>query len=97
MGYQFLAEKEDIDFVQLHSELTPLGSGLIEFFPIPGSPPSLGVSIPFKAMDQPEFSDAVVNVMRRLVSDRKFVVTDLYSGKRIDVASIETLPQRISA
>ena len=98
MAYNFSAEKSgERDLQILHERLSEFG--LIEFFPVDvsGESLTLGFSIPFKAMDDPQFENQLEKAMSYLVSDQGFQVTDLFTGNAIASSDISTLAQKISA
>lgn len=97
MAYIFSAEKRDEQDLQiLHERLS--GFNLIEFFPIDVSDESvvLGISIPRKAMDDPNFDNELNEAMNYLVSERGFQVTDLFTGRTITPGDLPGLAQQIS-
>jgi hypothetical protein len=97
MAYNFSAEKRgERDLKVLHERLSEFN--LIEFFPVDVSDESLtlGISIPFKAMDDPRFENELDMAMRYLVSEQGFQVTDLYSGNAVPTSDISGLARRIS-
>jgi hypothetical protein len=98
MAYNFLAEKrgeQDLQFLQ--ERLTEFE--LLEFFPVEVSDDflTLGISIPFKVMDDPRFENEVQKAMSFLVSEQGFQVTDLFTGNAIDSGDISGLARKISA
>jgi len=98
MAYNFSAAKRGAqDLQSLHQRLS--GFDLIEFFPVEVSDESLtlGISIPFKVMDDPRFECEVEKAMSFLVSDQGFQVTDLFTGKTIAPSDISGLARQISA
>lgn len=98
MAYNFSAEKRgEQDLQVLHERLSELD--LIEFFPVEVSDESLtlGISIPFKVMDDPRFENEVEKAMRYLVSEQGFQVTDLFTGNAITSSDISGLASQISA
>lgn len=97
MAYHFSAEKcGERDLKRLHQRLSEFE--LIEFFPVDVSADSftLGISIPFKGMDDPRFADELEKAMCYLVSEEGFRVTDLYTGKAIAADDIAGLARQIS-
>ncbi|PQO28978.1 hypothetical protein [Blastopirellula marina] len=97
MAYNFSAEKlGEHDLQTLHGRLSKFQ--LIEFFPVEAADESLtlGISIPFKAMDEPRFRDELKEAMSYLISEG-FQVTDLYTGSAIAADDIADLARRISA
>ncbi len=83
MAYNFTAEKSDPQNIQsLHERLTQFD--LVEFFPIEVSESQLmlGISIPFKFMDDPRFGKQLTELMTYLVSSG-FHVVDLFTGEPI--------------
>ncbi|MCA9116095.1 MAG: hypothetical protein KDA79_13490 [Planctomycetaceae bacterium] len=97
MSYNFYAEKHDAqDLRILHKRLTECS--LIEFFPvdISGGSLVLGISIPFKAMDDPQLENELKETMTWLVIEQGFLVVDLFTGKAIDPGDIPGLTQRLS-
>jgi hypothetical protein len=98
MAYNFTAEKHgEQDLHALRERLS--GLNLIEFFTVEVSAASLalGISIPYKAMDDPGFRDELEEVMNYLVSEQGFRVTDLFTGNAIAAGDIPDLAQHISA
>ena len=98
MAYNFLAEKRGGQDLQiLHERLSEFD--LIEFFPVEVSDESLtlGISIPFKVMDDPRFQNEVEKAMGYLVSEQGFQVTDLFTGNAISSSDISGLARKISA
>ena len=98
MAYNFSAEKRSEQDLQiLHKRLSEFK--LIEFFPIDVSDESLtlGISIPFKVMDDPRFESEVEQAMSYLVSEEEFQVTDLFTGNAVASGDIPGLARRISA
>ena len=98
MAYNFSAEKKgEHDLPSLHNRLCKYE--LIEFFPVNVSNEAitLGISIPFKAMDDPGFESEVQRSMSYLISDEGFQVTDLYTGNAVAINEIPGLARRISA
>ncbi|MCO8122151.1 hypothetical protein NHH03_10415 [Stieleria sp. TO1_6] len=97
MSYNFSAEKHGEQNLQLLHELLS-AIELLEFFPvvISGSEVVLGISIPFKTMDDPRFETELEKAMVHLVSDG-FEVTDLFTGKAIVLDEIPKLARQISA
>lgn len=97
MAYHFTAEKRDNqNLLLLHEALEKFG--LIEFFPIEISEPfvSLGVSIPFKSIGDPNFENELVTLMSYLVVEQGFEVTDLYTGNSVKADEISGLVKQIS-
>ncbi|NQU21925.1 MAG: hypothetical protein HQ567_11635 [Candidatus Nealsonbacteria bacterium] len=97
MAYNFSAEKRgDQDLQILHERLSHFG--LIEFFPVEvsGESLTLGISIPFRAMDEPRFENELENVMTYLVSEEGFQVTDLFTGNPVSAGDISGLAKQIS-
>jgi len=97
MAYNFTAEKHgEQDLHALRERLS--GFDLIEFFTVDVSAASLtlGISIPYKAMDEPGFRDELEEVMNYLVSEQRFRVTDLFTGNTIASSDIPGLAQHIS-
>lgn len=97
MAYNFSAEKRgEQDWEILRDRLAEFD--LIEFFPVDVSAESftLGISIPFKAMDDQRFENELEKAMRYLVSEQGFQVTDLFTGNAIAPGEISGLAQRIS-
>lgn len=98
MAYNFSAEKRgDQDLRILHERLSRFA--LIEFFPVEvgGDSLTLGISIPFKAMDDPRFEDELESVMTYLISEQGFQVTDLFTGNPVSAGSISGMAKQISA
>ncbi|MCO8125242.1 hypothetical protein NHH03_26125 [Stieleria sp. TO1_6] len=98
MAYHFSAEKTgEQDLQTLQERLSKFN--LIEFFPVEVSDESLtlGVSIPFKVMDDPRFENEVEKAMSYLVSEQGFQVTDLFTGNGIASSDISKLASQISA
>jgi len=98
VAYHFTAEKRGAqDLSLLHDRLARFA--LVEFFPVEvgGSALTLGVSIPFKAMDDPGFATELVDLMTYLITDQAFEVTDLFTGRRVRADEVPELPQRISS
>lgn len=96
MAYNFSAEKHgEQDLQILRERLSEFE--LIEFFPVDVSDESLtlGISIPFKAMDEPRFENELEKAMSYLVADG-FQVTDLYTGNAIAASDIPGLARQIS-
>lgn len=97
MAYNFTAEKSDPQNIQsLYERLTQFD--LVELFPIEASDSQLilGISIPFKFMDDPRFGKQLTELMTYLVSTG-FRVVDLFTGDTIRDVDISGLPARISA
>ena len=97
MAYQYSAEKRgERNLVTLHERLTHCG--LIEFFPVEirADSVTLGISIPFKAMDDARFVTELESVMTYLISEQKFQVTDLFTGNPVAADDISGLAERIS-
>lgn len=97
MAYNFSAEKLGKQDLQiLRDNLSEFD--LIEFFPVEISDQSLtlGISIPFKVMDNPRFENQVEKAMSFLVSEQGFQVIDLFTGKTIALGDIPGLARRIS-
>ena len=97
MAYNFSAEKRgEQDLQILHKRLSKFD--LIEFFTVDVSAESftLGISIPFKVMDDPRFENELEKTMSYLVSEEGFQVTDLYTGKAIAAGDISGLARQIS-
>lgn len=97
MAYNFSAEKSgEQDLQILHDRLSEFE--LIEFFPVDVSDAAitLGISIPFKVMDDPRFESEVQRSMNYLVLDEGFQVTDLFTGNVVASSEIPELAQRIS-
>lgn len=98
MAYNFSAEKHGArDLRTLHERLSRFE--LVELFPVEvgGDSLTLGMSIPFKAMDDPRFRSELENVMTYLVVEQGFHVTDLYTGEPVSVGAISGLAKQISA
>jgi len=98
MAYQFLVDiPSDRDLQHLHDRLSAVK--LIEYFPIDVGPEctSLGISIPFKSMDQASFEHELSDLMNLLVNEMDSLVFDLYTGDRIKPGDISELAKRISA
>lgn len=96
MAYQFSAEKRGVhDLLHLHGRLTRYER--IEFFPVEIGDGSLtlGISIPFKATNDPRFEAELVDVMKFLIVEQEFQVTDLYTGNQVDADNISSLAQQI--
>lgn len=97
MSYNFLAEKEGReDLVVLHSELARYP--LVEFFPLEDDvrTTALGVSIPFKSIDDPFFSREFVSLMECLIDANGFCVVDLFTGEVVSVKDLEELSEAMS-
>ena len=97
MAYNFSAEKKSkLDLQALQSRLSKLE--LIEFFPIDVSSDSisLGISVPFKVVDDPRFECEVCDTMYFLISEVGFEVFDLFTGKAVTTADIPGLARQIS-
>src|SRR4051812_42950896 len=97
MAYNFSAEKRgDQDLQVLHQLLTQFD--LFEFFPVEVSEDllTLGISIPFKAMDDPRFENELEEVMTYLVLKQEFKVTDLFTGNPVLAGNISGLGKQIS-
>ena len=97
MAYNFTAEKvgsQDVQF--LHARLSQFE--LLEFFPVETGRDHLilGISIPFKFMDDPRFARELTELMTYLVSTG-FQVVDLFTGDTIRDVDIIGLPAKISA
>lgn len=97
MAYIFSAQKHGGQDMQLLQEKL-LEFPLIEFFPIDISDHSiaLGISIPFKAMNEPRFENELQEAMSYFISDG-FQVTDLYSGNLVTAGDIPDLVRQISS
>lgn len=98
MAYNFTAERRGKHDLQVLQERLS-AFHLIEFFPIEVSDESvmLGISIPFKAMDDPQFGGEFEQVMSYLVSEQGFQVTDLFTGNMIAADEMSQLARQISA
>ena len=98
MAYNFSAEKRGEQDLQILHE-RPSEFDLIEFFPVEVSDESLtlGISIPFKVMDDPRFENEVEKAMSYLVSEQGFQVTDLFTGNAIASSDISGLASQLSA
>lgn len=97
MAYSFSAEKRgDQDLQVLHERLSQFD--LVEFFPVEvrGDLLTLGISIPFKAMDDPRFENQLEEVMTYLIAEQDFQVTDLYTGNPVRAGDIPGLAKQIS-
>ncbi len=97
MSYQLLAEKDGIQNLRLlHERFSTIK--LIEFFPVEIGPQvwALGISIPFKSIDDSQFQNELENVISYLVTDQGFQVTDLYTGTALSSADVSDLAERIS-
>ena len=97
MAYSFLADKRGVQDLQiLHERLSQFE--LVEFFPvdISGELLTLGISIPFKAMDDARFENELEKVMTYLIVEHKFQVTDLFTGNTIRVGDIAGLAKQVS-
>ena len=98
MAYNFSAEKRgNLELPVLHERLTR--SSLIEFFPVEVSDDgiTLGISVPFKCMDDPKFEAELVDVMNYLMAEQEFQVTDLFTGESLCVDDIPALPRKIAS
>lgn len=97
MAYLFYAEKSaGTDLSTLQQSLACFR--LVEFFPIEirDEHTSLGICIPFKGTNEPQFAEEVVCVMRYLITEQRFGVIDLFSGKSVLEADILELPKLIA-
>jgi hypothetical protein len=98
MAYNFSAEKRggDQDLGVLHQALSRFV--LFEFFPVEVSDEllTLGISIPFKAMDDARFENELEEMLMYLVLKQGFHVTDLFTGKPVLASNISGLAKRIS-
>ena len=98
MAYNFSADKRgDQDLQGLHERLSQFD--LVEFFPVEvsGDLLTLGMSIPFKAMDDPRFENELEDVMTYLIAEQEFQVTDLLTGNPVRAGDIAGLAKQISA
>ena len=98
MAYNFTAEKRGLqDLHAIHHRLSQFD--LLEFFPVEVSSEhlTLGISIPFKVMDEPRFAIELTALMTYLVSAERFEVVDLFTGNAILVGDIAALAEQISA
>lgn len=98
MAYNFLAESRvGKDLKIIHKHLTQFD--LVEFFPVEVTDNSiaLGISIPFKAMDDPRFEIELEGVMKYLILEQEFQVTDLFRGSPVRPFDIAGLAKKISA
>ena len=80
----------------LHKRLSEFD--LLECFPVEvsGKLFTLGISIPFNAMDDPRFESQLQGIMSFLISEQGFQVTDLYTGNALAAGDIPELARRIS-
>lgn len=98
MAYNFLAHKSgDSDLQSLRKRLC--GFENIECFPVEVSADlvTLGVSVPFRAMDDPQFERELVEAMTYLVAEKGFQITDLVTGNTVRPEDIADLSKQISA
>jgi hypothetical protein len=98
MAYNFLVQKcGGFDVDALRHSLSKCV--LIECFPIEmsASEVTLGISIPFKVMVHPRFESELTQLMRYLVAEHEFNVTDLYTGIQVRQDEVADLAKRISA
>lgn len=98
MAYNFYAEKNgNQDLRVLLEDLSSFC--LTEFFPIEVTEVSvsLGISIPFKAIDDPRFEYEFEKVISYLINDREFHVIDLFTGNAVSSGDISSLARQISA
>lgn len=99
MAYLLIAEKDGCDLEALHKELSRIGFDLIEYFPIVSAAesPSLGICIPLKNAEHPDFPSRLTEVLTHLIVAWGFTVTDLYTGEAVSAAQIENLPRVIAS
>lgn len=98
MAYNFTAEKlGNLDIEPLNDKLTRFN--LIEFFPIEVNSEhvDLGISIPFKHMDDHRFSQELTELMTFLICAEGFQVWDLFTGNEIQSGDITGMAEKISA
>ncbi len=98
MAYNFTAEKRGKpDLSLLHERLARYS--LVEFFPVEIGADSLtlGVSVPFKFMDDPGFEAELVDLMNYLVAEEEYEVVDLFTGRVLEVDDIQVLPGKIAS
>lgn len=97
MAYNFSAEKCGADPHVLHQSMRRFA--LFEFFPVEVSEErfTLGISIPFKSMDDPQFELDLAEMMTYLIAGKGFKVTDLFTGKPVLASHIAGLARQISA
>jgi hypothetical protein len=97
MAYNFSAQKRGGQDLQvLHQALRRFV--LFEFFPVEVGEEllTLGISIPLKSMDDPRFENELEEVMRYLVLEQEFNVTDLFTGNPVLASNITGLAKQIS-
>ena len=97
MAYNFFAEKYGKQDLKLLLERLS-EFNLVELFPVEvsGDALILGISIPFKVMDDPRFEEELEKAMDYLVTQQGFQVTDLFTGNAIASDDISGLAQQIS-
>ncbi|MFN6108450.1 MAG: hypothetical protein ACK5EA_28860 [Planctomycetaceae bacterium] len=98
MSYNFTADKRGGRDLQILRH-TLRQFVLIEFFPIEVSEEllTLGISIPYKSMDDAQFKTEFEDMMNYLIVKQGFVVTDLFTGKPIRADNISGLAKKISS
>lgn len=97
MSYNFSAtKKESQDLQVLQDRLAEFE--LIEFFPVNVSRDALtiGMSIPFKVMEDSRYELEVEEALTYLISEEGFEVTDLYTGKTVPLTNVSRLAKEIS-
>ena len=97
MAYNFSAEKRGRRALKaIHQTLSHFD--LFEFFPVEVNEErlTLGISIPFKSMNEPRFENELEELMRYLILTQEFNVTDLFTGNPVVARNISGLAKQIS-
>lgn len=97
MAYHFTAETPSTpDIEALRERLAE--ADLVEYFPIEQNADglSIGLSIPFKQVDDPRFAEQIESLMTYLVVEKGFEVVDLYTGEAVMPENIAGLAKQIS-
>lgn len=92
MAYSLIAKKQErANWQAIHQHMKTCEC--IELFPISDDKELtlLGVSIPFKHTQNPNFESELKSILNFLIAEHEFSIIDLYSGKQVELEHYQKL------